>query len=240
MTYALGIDVSRWQDDNSTPQMMDFEKSKTAGARFVFIKASQAAYLDSDYIKNWQHAKDAHLPVGGYHFMDWSKPVIEQARFFSGVLKADPGELPPVVDFECSTGAPAKAACTDALYSFINEVERIVGKQVMIYTGAPYWMAHWDGRYKDFFTARPLWFACYGTEAGRDIYLAKTPWKRWTFWQFTNKGDGLKFGAESKDLDMDYYNGTPTEFATAFGLAHVPTIEERLTRLEAAVFGEAG
>jgi GH25 family lysozyme M1 (1,4-beta-N-acetylmuramidase) len=35
-----GIDVSRWQDDNNTPQQIDFRKAYAAGARFVFIKAS--------------------------------------------------------------------------------------------------------------------------------------------------------------------------------------------------------
>ena len=36
-----GIDISVWQDDNSTSQKMDFHKAKTAGARFVFIKISE-------------------------------------------------------------------------------------------------------------------------------------------------------------------------------------------------------
>ena len=64
-TYTvLGIDCSKWKDDNSTPQQMDFFKAKAEGASFVFIKASQSTWLDSDFIYNWQAAKDAGLMRG--------------------------------------------------------------------------------------------------------------------------------------------------------------------------------
>ena len=58
---TLGIDVSKWQDDNSTPQRMDFKKAYDAGARFVFIKASQACWMDEDMLYNWKSAQDAGL-----------------------------------------------------------------------------------------------------------------------------------------------------------------------------------
>ncbi len=68
---ALGIDVSLWQDNNSTPQMVDFAKAKSAGASFVFIKASQGLYLDPDFVMNWQNAGTAgilrgRLPLPGF------------------------------------------------------------------------------------------------------------------------------------------------------------------------------
>jgi GH25 family lysozyme M1 (1,4-beta-N-acetylmuramidase) len=47
-----GIDVSVWQDDNSTSQKMDFNKAKTAGARFVFIKVSERGGVDQDFLDN--------------------------------------------------------------------------------------------------------------------------------------------------------------------------------------------
>ena len=225
MAYTLGIDISKWQDDNSTPQMMDFNKSREAGANYVFIKASQAAYLDPDYINNWQHAKDAGLPRGLYHFMDWSLPAITQARFFAGVLKADPGELPPVVDFEARYNNPGKQGATVALYIFINEVEQTIGKRIMIYTGPSYWREFWDGTQTAFFGARDLWIANY--------YVTKptipTPWKTWKFWQYSAKGNGLLFGAESKDLDMDWYNGTAEQFQAEYSLTQPAlTIEQKV------------
>jgi len=228
---VLGIDISRWQDDNSTPQMMDFNKSRNAGAHFAFIKASQSTWMDSDIIQNWQHAKDAGMPRGAYHFLDWTTTGTAQGRFFAGVLKNDSGELTPVIDFECRTNNQGKKIATAELYAICNTVELALGRQVMIYTGPSYWREFWDGTHYDYFASRPLWIANY--EVAKPSI--PTPWKTWTFWQYTSKGDGLKFGAESKDLDMDYYNGTIDEFRAAFGLVHTPTVEERLTALEARV-----
>ncbi len=37
------------------------------------------------------------------------------------------------------------------------------------------------------------------------------PWKSagktWTFWQYTQNGDGLAYGAESKSIDLNWFNG---------------------------------
>ncbi len=226
---VLGIDVSRWQDNDSTPQMMDFAKAKNAGANFAFIKASQATWKDRDFAMNWQNAKDARLPRGAYHFMDWTTSASNQARYFASVLAEDRGELPPVADFELRTGVPARAKATEELYAFVSGVEQAVGKQVMIYTAPYYWREFFSGAHADYFAARPLWIAHYGVSRP----TVPAPWDTWTFWQYSAKGDGLKFGAESKDLDMDYFNGDLAAFNATFGLARVPTVEERLTAIEA-------
>ena len=74
-----GIDISVWQDDNSTPQHMDMEKAKAAGARFIFIKACERGFIDPDFIYNWQNAKDAGIPRGAYHFLRWDLSGLMQA-----------------------------------------------------------------------------------------------------------------------------------------------------------------
>jgi len=230
---VLGIDVSKWQDENSTPQMMDFHKSVDAGAKFVFIKVSQATYLDPDYVLNWAHAKDAGLPVGGYHYLDWTKPAVDQARFFAGVLSADPGQLPPVVDFECKTNAPNKRDATERLYQFCVTVEQMLGRKIMIYTGAFYWAAFYSGAHEDYFASRYLWIASYSDLNYMLRNLATyTIWDDYTFWQFTDKGNGLRFGAESLQLDMNYFNGTPERFAQFVGGVVIPvTWKLRVTSL---------
>ena len=37
MNEVLGLDCSVWQDNNSTPQMIDFNKAVSRGIKFVFI-----------------------------------------------------------------------------------------------------------------------------------------------------------------------------------------------------------
>jgi len=66
MKRTIGIDISAWQDDNSTPQQIDWSKAKSAGAQFAFIKASQGTFTDQDFAYNWQAAKAAGVLRGAY------------------------------------------------------------------------------------------------------------------------------------------------------------------------------
>ena len=197
---TLGIDVSKWQDDNSTPQRMDFKKAYDAGARFVFIKASQACWMDEDMLYNWKSAKDAGLLRGAYHFLDWKANVVEQANFFCGLLEKDPGELPPVVDYEFRTGVPNDAASLLELVCDI--IEGRLNKFPIIYTSPYYWKEH--GSNDEWWNLHDLWIANY--EVSRPF--VPDPWDTWTFWQWTDKGDGKLFGAESYGLDMNWFNGS--------------------------------
>jgi hypothetical protein len=44
------------------------------------------------------------------------------------------------------------------------------------------------------------------------------PWDKWTFHQYTFKLNGPLWGAESLDLDGDYYNGTLQDMIKEFNL----------------------
>jgi len=200
MERVLGIDVSHWQDNISTPQRVDFAKAKAQGAQFVFIKASQATFRDRDIEINWQNAREAGLLRGAYHFLVWEVAPETQADFFCSVIGDDPGELPPVADFEWWKTTPPNAL--NILERFLNRVEANLGRIPMIYTAPGFWNPHGS---KDAKWARyPLWIAHYGVYAP----IVPKPWPTWNFWQYTSKGDGIAFGAESKDLDMNWFNGS--------------------------------
>ena len=229
MTTTPGLDISVWQDENSTPQMFDPAKASAAGAAFVFIKASEAVYLDPDFVRNWAQCR-GKLYRSAYHYFRWQFSPIDQARFFAGVLAKDPGELPPVIDFESRSGVPDRVSAVSRLEQFVSEFERITGRQLMIYTGPSYWKeygstaAHW--------AARPLWVANYGVT----VPSVPAPWATWTFWQYTDKGPGLAFGAESLNIDMNWYQGSLAQMRTRFNLGandQPPVVvETQLDRIE--------
>jgi lysozyme len=206
-----GIDVSHWQDDKSTPQRMDFVKAKAAGANFVFIKVSERGGMDQDFFINWKNAKLAGIPRGGYHFLRWDVSGLLQARIFCELLKEDPGELPPVADFEAPF-LDGKYPSNALLAQFLEAVESITGKKPMIYTSPGFWNSYGKnkitGRFDASWSYYPLWIAHY-TNAPAPQLLE--PWKSdnksWTFWQYSAVGDGLKFGAESKGIDLNWFNG---------------------------------
>ena len=248
-----GIDISHWQNDQSTPQKMNFTKAVKLGAKFVYIKVSERGGIDSDFEYNWKAAKDAGLLRGGYHFLRWNLSGLMQARIFSDILEDDPGELPPCADFEApNLGSlyPSNAL----LEQFLVEVETILDKKPMLYTSPGYWNIHGRNKYTKMFDTKwayyPLWIAHYmkaytpGVSKPNELEPWKSSNKTWTFWQYTNMGDGPAYGAESKTIDLNWFNGSLEElkkFASGSGgttpppPADKPDIADLKTRVNKAI-----
>ena len=201
MTYPVqGPDYSIWDDNNSTPQRVDFAKCKAAGAPFCFIKSSQANFIDQDLIYNWSNAKAAGLLRGAYHYMTYEISPIMQAEYMWSLLKSDPGELPLVVDFEYRLPGLTRSTAAGALKAFIERLTQLSGRKPMIYTSPSYWNEF--GTTDAYWAQYPLWIAHYTSYAEP---LTPSPWKFWYFWQFTDRADGLKYGSEAKEVDMNYW-----------------------------------
>jgi lysozyme len=216
----LGIDVSHWQDDKTTAQKIDFSKAVKKGAKFVFIKVSERGALDPDFEYNWKAAKDAGLLRGGYHFLRWDLSGLLQARIFSEIMLDDPGELPPVADFEAPRFGslyPSNAL----LLQFLEEVETKLNRKPILYTSPGYWDIHGRNKVTKIFDTKwayyTLWIAHYfkvyqeGVTKPNELQPWKNAGKTWTFWQYTQNGDGLAFGAESKSIDLNWFNGSLSE-----------------------------
>ncbi len=221
MTYTtIGCDVSIWQDAASTPQQINFNKMKAAGASFVFIKASQANYLDQDLIYNWSNAKTAGLLRGAYHYLTYNISPVTQAEYFWSVIKGDPGELPLVIDFENRATGLTRPRASGDLKAFCDRFTQLSGKKLMIYTSPSYWneFGTTDAAWQNY----PLWIAHYtnlNPNTG-ELYLplVPAPWKQWLFWQYTSHGDGLKYGTESLNVDMNNFYGTLEQLYALAGL----------------------
>jgi lysozyme len=236
---ALGIDVSVWQDNNSTPQMVNFSKAKAAGASFAFMKSSQGVYVDPDFVMNWQHAGTAGILRGVYHFLDFkNKPAnktanewaIDQAVFFYGVVKNLKMDFLPVCDFEDSGGLPA-GTVRQAFKNFLESYFSISGLRCIIYTRNSFWSvyASADAYWRQY----QLWVAQYYYQTLPANPNLIPPFTTWHFWQFTDKGDGLKYGCESKQVDLNYFNGTVADlYAYAGTPLPAPVDPSKAARLE--------
>lgn len=204
--FVLGTDVSRWQDAPTTPANIDFKKMHAGGVRFVFLKASQSTWMDKAFTASHPLAVAAGLIVGAYHFLDWTRPATEQADYFANIVNRYPIDLPPVLDFEDRYNAPAKELREKAARQFVEVMMARTGRRCIIYTSPSYWNE--SGSADAYWLNYPLWIAHY-TNAVSPIVPA--PWKKWHFWQYSAKGDGIALGVESKDIDLDYWNGTLAE-----------------------------
>ena len=48
--YVLGADWSKWNDNNSTPEMVNFEQALAEGINYSLIKSSQKNWMDEDIL----------------------------------------------------------------------------------------------------------------------------------------------------------------------------------------------
>ena len=217
----IGIDISKW-DGN-----WDAAKAKAQGATFVFIKASQATYTDPQFILNWQKARDAGLLRAAYHYLDYTKPGKDQANAFADLIKSDPGELPPIIDYEMrrTDNNPTAALgflreCLDTLSGRTELFTDSVIKQPMLYISPGFWAEYGDMTKSEYWLQYPLWLAHYTTAMTPQL---PAPWPMWKFWQYTAKGPGEVFGSECLSIDMNRFNGTLNELMEFAGV-RVPVI----------------
>lgn len=223
MANLIGPDVSFYQDAESTPQGINFEKMKQS-AGYVIVRSGQNVWVDSDFKTNWNNAKEAGLPRGSYWFYDSRAEPKSQADLWFSTFDGDLGELPLFADFEESYGG---------LYTgwkhwktFLERIQARVGNhEIGIYTAYYYWLnnapnATTEAADLQYFKQYPLWIANYGVNSP----LVPKPWgtNEWVFWQFTDSGDGALYGVESSRIDLNYFNGDLAAFRQRFKLGTTP------------------
>jgi GH25 family lysozyme M1 (1,4-beta-N-acetylmuramidase)/uncharacterized protein YgiM (DUF1202 family) len=222
MANAIGTDISFYQDDPQTPQGVNFIKMRDH-AHYVIIRAGQNLWGDRDFKVNWREAKAAGIPRGSYWFYDSRIDPKLQAEKWVSMFEGDFGELPLWGDFEDNYNGSFKG--WKNWYNFLEHVKKLIpaGKEIGIYTGYYYWRENTVGAgipnaSLNYFKQYPLWIANYGVSSP----LVPAPWDTWTLWQFTDNGDGILYGVESLNIDLNYFNGDANEFRQRFGLSNTP------------------
>lgn len=212
-------DVSFYQDDNNTPNGIDFRRMKAAGAAGVIIRAGQNSWKDEDFITNWRAAREAGLARGSYWFFDSRAEPGNQASVWRGLIDGDGPELGLWADFEESYGGTWKG---ERNWKTFLEAVKIVFPRVRlgIYT-AEWWWQQQLVMDPNYFAAYPLWVAEYTSNP--TLVTLPYPWrknnKQAIFWQYTSKGDGPHYGTESLNVDLSFFNGDLESYRTYFGLS---------------------
>ncbi|MFJ6661502.1 lysozyme [Streptomyces sp. NPDC091377] len=185
-----GHDVSSYQKD------VDWRASRAKGARFVYVKATEATgYRNPHFGRQYRGAREAGLIRGAYHFARPDRsPGREQAAHFvrnGGGWRADGRTLPPALDIEhnpydrkrpCYGLSPART--TGWIRSFSDEVARLTGRRPVIYTTAHWWNTCTGGS-TAFAADHPLWVARYGSASAGTLPAG---WSYWTIWQYADRG----------------------------------------------------
>ena len=131
--------------------LVDWAAVAGDGGAFAWIKATQGTY---DVQSNWAGAARAGIARGAYHFFDPTEDGAAQAeRFLATVGQLEPGDLPPMVDIECPSGASsclyagasgnaAPAEITSRLWAFVRGVEVATSRKPVLYTYEAYFSAN--------------------------------------------------------------------------------------------------
>ena len=215
MDKVLGCDCSFWQGE------MDWQTAKDAGIFYAFLRSSFGNHETDKQIKrNWAETKRIGMPRGAYHFLLSYQSIESQINRFLSPLGNDYGELPFVCDVE-------KWESRDGLYksypglkqaeSFCNTIEDRTGHPAMIYSSPGWWNYMTGVKNATWALDHLSWVAHYTSNPAPQILY---PWDDWTFWQYTQGGDGYKYGTDfgSKAIDLNWYNGSMEQFVKQFKL----------------------
>lgn len=207
MKHAKGIDVSKWQGD--------FNLSKLdPECKFVFIRVAYGDQKDPKFSSHWSKF-EGELYRGAYLFFRPELSPEDQANTFFEAFKGGyDGELPPVIDIEpYNNDEIGNYQWQKNAKLLMDIIEQITGIKPMIYTRASFFdrvfglgYSFWhDGvLHRGNWDEYALWVAHY-TKKEKPIIPDAWSARGWDFWQYTDKGDGIANGAESKELDLNYF-----------------------------------
>jgi lysozyme len=202
----LGLDISHW---NGYP--INWVKAKEQGISFAWIKATEGISLvDEWFSSNVTAAKLEGIHVGAYHYFRNDIDPVKQAEFFWSIAHS----LRLAVDVEDPNNITDDTPYR--LLEFVTELEKLSGQSVVIYTRAEYWDTHINMLYMLYLN--DLWIAYVYSDADYDVNHPTLPddWSSWRFWQYTDKGNGTKYGVGSQWVDLNQFNGSFDELKAYF------------------------
>lgn len=203
-----GIDVSHYQG------VVNWQKVATSNIAFAYAKATDGiGVVDTHFAANYDGMKSNGILRGAYHFFRPALNAKAQADSFLHVVRQlQPGDLPPSLDLEVDGGKSASVIIKGAQV-WIEEVEKALGRTPLIYTYTPFWNLKLGGT--SAFAENPLWIAQYRS---RPTPQLPKGFPGYAIWQFTSVGGAAVSGVNSKNLDLDRFNGTLEDLRKLAGL----------------------
>lgn len=187
----VGVDV-HWRQG-----AMDWGRTASAGAQFVYAKATEGTgHVDRNFKAYAKGASEAGLLVGAYHYWRRQYPAGEQARHLYSTCHGLPLVLVPAIDFEW-TGNQDGPVHGQAVHDMLRATADLFGVAPMVYTAAGWWNPNvgavaWAADY-------PLWVASWNDAAAPTL---PTAWPDWEVWQYGAEY-GPAYGARSATIDAN-------------------------------------
>lgn len=242
-----GVDVSKWQRE------MDWPKCAGAGAKFAFIRAGSIdnitgeCYTDYQFEANQEAAE--YMPIGFYWYFRPNHNPKKQADYFCDLIRDKKFKLPPVMDLE-TNGDLSPGEVTNSAASFVLRIHENLNVMSLLYSRGE-WLNN-NTIPDEFMMLLDLWIARYtfkGKPWGNILPWPDLPrikprdYDEWKFWQWSADGNGrgAEFGASSKSIDLNRFNGDQAAFDKYIGAEPVqPKIVEVKTDKNGLLFSHIG
>lgn len=198
-----GVDVSEYQGE------VDWDRIKSQGISFAFIKATEGSKSKDDYFdKNFEKLKNMDMLLGIYHFFSFETIGNEQAQNYIntvGYVENDDSIFLPIIDVEYYSyykkAKPYKEWIIEELQTMLDKLESTYRVKPMIYTTMEFYNDYIDENFSDY----DIWI--------RDIVTKPSLENRdWRFWQYTGKGRLDGYSGQEKFIDLNVFNGSKDDF----------------------------
>lgn len=209
---AQGIDISKYQVSYFARKLVDF----------VIQRLSYGMKRDEKY-------HELRTPVlaapvsGAYHYFSSGAPWDEQADLFLSLGKDYDFYA---LDFE-SAYNNINAQFIDDGRKWMERVHEATGKQVLLYTNPSIYQTWFNGL--AWAKEWPLWIAQYwfSPSPNKNPGMHDMDRDDWTFYQYSADTPpnfkGAEYGVESRNIDLDVFNGTVEDLFAWAGVSQVPT-----------------
>lgn len=153
------------------------------------------------------------IPYTGYHYFVPNYDVCRQIGVFLNVASQGHNNLPLILDVEYLAAALSPRTVADRIKQALDIIEDYTNRRPIIYTRAEWWNSFVERRtyWKDYL----LWIARYNEYLNHpwgDGKYKPLDWNECLLWQYTESGDGFRYGLSSPWIDLDYYMETKEHF----------------------------
>jgi len=233
------VDVSRWQDDLTTPFKPDILKLMAAGFMAIIVRVGLGRVKDALFDWFWSQSK-GRLARLSYWYGDYyshrtlAVPVsdrawgIEQGTNWANFMKGDWGEGKGFLDCEPSGGHPIgilnRKSYNEIMRPLAETYDALTGGVCGIYCSVGFIPNLYEWARK-----RTLYVAWYDRSKTKEQIIAACRKAGWlgeiVIWQYASDGDinmdgigdGKTLGMETAALDLNAWLGTPEEWSRFLG-----------------------
>ncbi|HGO9435316.1 TPA: GH25 family lysozyme, partial [Bacillus cereus] len=186
---------------------IDWRELEKQNMKFAFIKATEgSSFVDEYFSKNWRNANKTDMRIGAYHFFSFDSKGETQAEQFIRTVPKYKQALPPVIDVEFyankKDNPPKREDVTKELAVMIEMLEKHYDKKVILYAT----QEAYDLYIKDAYPKCNIWIRSVLTKP------SLSDERKWTFWQYTNRGRLSGYNGKEKYIDLNVFYGNEEEF----------------------------